>query len=141
MDRNQTVRIPSSSVTVHGISLKEDSLPSAELLLGGMVSSENYRLKPFGEMYPLVDLVSELRWEDIIAIRSATCGPLSCIIIEGPKVADTQVLLIIPLMPIHKSDRKASIGASRLKEELSTRVLAGNIKCMDGDLKWFFSQP
>lgn len=125
---------------MYGVSLKEEALPSAELLLGGMVSSEDYRLRPFGEMYPLVDLVSELRWKDIKAVRSATCGPLSCIVIEGPRVADNQVLLIIPLMPIHKADRKTSLGASRLKEELSTRILAGEIKCMEGDLRWLFSQ-
>lgn len=136
MDKNRTVQLAPSSVTAEGVSLNQQSLPRAEMLISGQVLSAVGNLVSFCEEYPIVDLVTELRWSDMFGVRSATCGPLSCLLIEGPKVADTQVLMIIPLTPAQKVNDKFSVGANRLKEELANRIASGQIHCLPGDLNW-----
>jgi hypothetical protein len=136
MDRNQTVRIAPSSISANGISLSEKASARPEMLLSGLVTIENGNMKPFHEVYPFIDLVSEMRWSDMNFVRSATCGPLSCLLIEGPQVAGTQVLMVIPLAPASVADKSSSLGASRLRDELAHRINLGKIKCVDGDLRW-----
>jgi len=140
MERTQYAQIEPANITSDGIRLSPELIPPRELLANGYVLTDEGRIKLFFDAYPLANVVSSLHWSDMTVARSGTCGPLSCLIIEGRSVASIKNLLVIPFVPASSSQPHFTTGTNLLRDGLYSRIQSGFIRHLPGDLAWLLDR-
>lgn len=113
--------------------------PAVEQLVMGLVMTSR-GMNSFAVEFPFPHLVDCMAWDSITHMRSATIGPLSCVLLEAEGVGGTQLIMPIPCIPVSATKVEFAAGARVLQRELISRVNRNQISVIPGDLTWLLTQ-
>lgn len=135
MSRLQTIRVQQQNITAEGLCLDSHAvLPPENLAMGSVIT--DLGLESFSSVYPNPHLLDCIRWDDIKRVRSATVRNMSCLILEAESIADSQLILAVPCIPISTTRIEFTTGSKIVSSELAKRIQNGQIAIVEGDVAW-----